>query len=175
MKGFISIGFVLVIGVFGIFYLTDYYKINKEAYEVRAFQNLLNEEFFPVLNDAFAHMDQAADELEEKTFIDWYLQAGGRDENAELQEKIEETRNTVLEEEVKGTTSVPLKKNILEQIAALEETLMLLSTAAETDEDPYSLIHEQFTYKIDELYSLSEQMDLLLDENNSIKEKTGSI
>ena len=166
MKRFFAIGLVLIICFFEFFYITDIFKVNKESYEFKAFQKVLDESFFPVLNDAFKHLDQAADELEDNTFLDWYLTLDGLTENEEYQAKIEETEKKILEEDVKGIKTIHLKKNILQQIIVLEETFELLHNAAtdQTGEKNLKLL-DSFTANIEELTELSEQMNGIFEEN----------
>lgn len=173
MKRVLAIGLVLIVCIFGGFYLFDMFKLNKEDYEFTAFQNFLNENFFPVLNDAFKHFDQAADTLEDETFLDWYLNLEGMEENEALQAEIAEAERNIFDEEVKGPNSLSLKKNILEQIVVLQETFDLLDSAVKANNVPSNKLHQGFTANIKELSSLSEEMNMILKVNDD-KEEAGS-
>lgn len=164
------IGIVLIVCVVGCFYLIDIFKLNKEDYEFESFQTFLNDNFFPVLNDTFKHLDQAADELEEETFLDWYLIQGGIEENVAFQAQLEETETIVLDEDANGPSTLQLKKNILEQIIVLQETFELLYNAAETKDAPSDALHEAFTAKVEKLSNLSEVMNTIIEDNDDIEE-----
>ena len=170
MKRIIAIAIVLVICVFGGFYLFDILKLNKEDYEFTSFQSFLNENFFPVLNDTFKHFDQAADELEDDTFLEWYLNLDGLEENEAFQKRVVNTERIVFDEEVNGTSTLSLKKNILEQIDVLQETLDLLYDAAEVQAGSTDELHQAFTVKIEELSNLSEVMNTIMEANDEVEE-----
>lgn len=171
MKRIFAICLVGVIIIFGVFYMMDYLKIKKDHYEFVAFQNFLNEGFFPVLNDSFLHLDQAADELEGSTFVEWYQQAEGLEENAMFQAKIEDTEIKVLDEKVQGENSLRLKKNILEQIMLLQDTFILLYDSANKTELSTTALHEAFSANVEGLSLLSEQMDTIIEENTVVEEE----
>ena len=171
MKRFLAICLVAIIIIFGVFYMMDYVKIKKNHYEFVAFQNFLNEEFFPVLNDSFLHLDQAADELEASSFIEWYRHAEGLEENAMFQATIEETELKVLDEEVRGENTLRLKKNILEQIMLLQDTFILLGESANKSELSKTALQKAFSSNVEGLSLLSEQMETIIEENTVVEEE----
>ena len=171
MKRFLAICLVAIIIIFGVFYMLDYVKIKKDHYEFVAFQNFLNEGFFPVLNDSFLHLDQAADELEASTFIEWYQHAEGLEENTIFQAKIEDTEMKVLDEEVRGENTLQLKKNILKQIVLLQDTFILLYDSASKPDLSTTALQEAFASNIEGLSLLSEQMDTIIEENMVVEEE----
>ncbi|MCP1145071.1 hypothetical protein [Lysinibacillus endophyticus] len=165
MKNGILIG-VVIVGILVIFFFGDFSSKNHEEQEFLAFQQFLNDEFFPISNDCFDHLNQAVDELYAFTFSDWYFNGDGRDENGILQSDLEQIEDDVLLYEIKYNQALALKKNILNQIESLKETLQLLSNApSEEDEKSFERFRLKLITMIEILSTEMDEMNKLLESN----------
>lgn len=166
MKNGILIGIVIV-GILAMFFFGDFSSKDKEKQEFMTFQQFLNEEFFPISKDCFDHLNQAVDELYAFTFTDWYVNDNGKDENLHLQEELEQIEDKVLLEEVKYERALALKKNILDQIESLKDTLQLLSNAPrEEDEHSFDQFRLKFINMVDVLSVEMDEMNHILENHN---------
>ncbi|SOC05663.1 hypothetical protein SAMN05880501_10493 [Ureibacillus xyleni] len=166
MKNFIIFGAVIV-GILAIYFFGDFSINNKEEQEFINFQQFLNDEFFPVSKDCFDHFNQAVDELYAFTFSEWYFIEDGSEENINLQETLQQVEDNVLLNEVKTDQSIELKKNILNQIVSLKETLQLLYNApTEDDQQSFEQFRLKFISMVDELSIEMEEMNTLFETNS---------
>lgn len=149
---------ILIVGL--VFWIND---SNKKSEEFVAFRELLDEEYFPILNESGDYFDTL---IEHENDIGTYFVEEGFDVNLDLQNRLKEANDIIIKTDVKYEDTHALKQNILTTISDLEDLLDTLYTMSpsEYENEEIEVFYDMLSLGANDLSKQVDEMNEILGE-----------
>ncbi|WP_088363455.1 hypothetical protein [Bacillus cereus] len=151
---------IAILGVISILFAgfsTAGNNVQNETQEFNAFKKELDKE---LLKETSKYITTVTEKSGTPEYTDWLIEEKGLENSYKYARELSELKNKIINYDVKYKDTLELKKNALNTITDLENTLNVVSTF--TDEKDSNLLDSLLSSHIDNLYkNVKKQNDIL--------------